>query len=291
MRPTFDELLRKRVVVCDGAMGTMLISAGLMSGCPEELNVTAPDEVRRIHAAYVACGVDIVETNSFGGNPIKLASYNLADRTHEVNSAAARLAREAAGDRALVAGSIGPTGHFLKPLGTLSSDEAREAYGRQAQALADGGADLLIVETMSDLAELSAAVAGARDTTSLPIVCTLTFRRGTNTIMGVSASRAATALKDMGVKAIGANCSTGPKEMEAVLAEMRRAYPEATLVAQPNAGMPRMAENRRIVYDCSPQELAEYARRFVDLGVNIIGGCCGTTPEHIRALVEAVGGR
>ncbi|MCL4464508.1 MAG: homocysteine S-methyltransferase family protein [Chloroflexi bacterium] len=288
MRPTFQELLGQKVVVCDGAMGTILISMGLMGGCPEELNVTAPEKIKSVHAMYVASGADIVETNSFGGNPIKLAGYNLAERTHELNRAAARLAREAAGDRALVAGSIGPTGQFLKPLGALTAEEARAAYGQQARALADGGADLLIVETMSDLSELTAAVLGAQGTTGLPIMCTLTFSRGTRTIMGVSAARAAGALRDLGIQVIGANCSTGPQEMEPVLAEMQQTYPEATLIAQPNAGQPRMDENGQVLYDLSPQDLAGYGKRFVAMGVKIVGGCCGTTPEHIRALAEAV---
>lgn len=289
MRPAFTDALRNRILVFDGAMGTMLIEAGAITGtCPEELNVTAPDKVRAVHAAYVAAGADIVETNSFGGSRLKLEKSGMGQRTHELNSAAARIAREAAGDRVYVAGSIGPSSEFLQPLGRLTFQEAVDAFQEQALALADGGADLIIIETMSDLQELKAAVQGVREGPDLPIICSMTFDKRLHTIMGVSPAKAAQAWRELAVAAVGSNCGNGPDEMLQIIAQIKEAFPEGLLMAQPNAGRPRFTEDNKVVYDTTPAQFADFARQFVELGVRIIGGCCGTTPAHIKAVVDSL---
>ncbi|HEY8478144.1 MAG TPA: homocysteine S-methyltransferase family protein, partial [Chloroflexota bacterium] len=207
MRPTLADLLQRKVVVLDGALGTELQARDLIQGlCPEELNVTAPEAIAEIHRAYVDAGADIVETNSFGGNRIRLRHADLEDRVWELNVAAARLAREAAGDRALVAGSVGPMAAILEPLGDVPYAEAVEAFGEQAAALAEGGADLFIVETMYDLNEVRAAVEGIRRTTDLPILCSMTFDQGGRTMMGVRPADAVAELQALGVVALGTNC-------------------------------------------------------------------------------------
>ncbi|MCL4458634.1 MAG: homocysteine S-methyltransferase family protein [Chloroflexi bacterium] len=289
MSNRFNEALeKKRVLICDGAMGTMLMSSGAHYDlCPEELNLTTPEVVRAVHRAYVEAGADIIETNSFGGNSVKLAVARMFEKRREVNLAAACLAKEVAGDSVLVAGSIGPLGKFLQPLGQVSYGQAVEAFREQAEALMKGGVDLFIIETMADLKEIKAAYQAVTEGTGLPAICTMTFDTGHRTMMGVSPAQAAQELCALGVPVIGANCGRGPEEFEAVLQEMKEACPQAILAVQPNAGLPKLVGDK-VIYDASPEEMAEYARRFVALGVRVIGACCGSTPEHIRAIIEAV---
>ncbi|NIN63927.1 MAG: methionine synthase [Anaerolineae bacterium] len=274
-------------ILADGAMGTMLQAAGLEKGHPpEELNVSQPDTVLSVHRQYVEAGSELILTNSFGGTGLRLAKHGLEGQAYELNRRAAELAREA-GD-VLVAGSIGPTGEFFAPVGTLSAEEATEAFAEQAKGLADGGVDLLVIETMADLQEVEAAIEGARESSDLPLVCSMTFDTKLHTMMGVSPKKAAETLTSWGVQAIGANCGTGPEEVEKVMEQMKEALPEAVLWAKPNAGVPRLVEGRA-EYDATPELMAEYAVRFVDLGVRIVGGCCGSTPEHIAAMARALG--
>ena len=276
-------------LVCDGAMGTMLMSSGLESRCPEELNLISPDTVREVHAAYIAAGANIIETNSFGGNRSKLTKAGIPDQVEAVNRAAARIAREAAGDNVFVAGCIGPLGEFLEPLGELTRDGATAIFRQQAEALAEGGADLFIVETMYDLNEATAAVEGA-GATGLPVLCTMTFDTNGRTMMGVSPAQALSELRMAGAFAVGANCGVGPEETFKVIEEMHRVAPGTWLVAQPNAGVPS-TEGGRTAYSVGPAEMASWAGRFLGSGVKILGSCCGSTPEYTRAIVDAIRGR
>lgn len=281
-------LRAKRLVVADGAMGTMLVAAGLGSGeCPELWNVTRPDAVRDVMRCYREAGAELLETNSFGGSPAKLACYGLGDQCEELNRAAARIGREAAGDEALVLGSMGPTGHLLEPLGPLSASEAFEGFRVQAEALAAGGADALCVETMIDLGEAQAAVRAAV-ATGLPVVATMTFestRRGFFTVMGVSVEQAARALEEVGAKAIGANCGTGSAPMLLLAAELGK-QSKLPLVFQPNAGLPQICGSE-VRYPEAPETMASLVAQFAAAGAAIIGGCCGSTPGHIRAIARA----
>jgi methionine synthase I (cobalamin-dependent) len=268
-------------------MGTMLQATDLLGrSAPEELNLRAPEAVLQVHAGYVEAGSDIIETNSFGGSRLKLAKKGMADQVREVNVAAAQIAREAAGERVLVAGSVGPLGELLQPLGRLTPEEAADAFREQTQALAEGGVDLFIIETMYDLAEIRIALEAARET-GLPAICTMTFDTNHHTMMGVSPAQAVTSLYEWEADVIGANCGNGPAETEVAVQQMREACPEAVLIAQPNAGRPRRVGDQ-VIFDATPEEMAAYARQYVALGVKIVGGCCGTTPEHIRAIVQAL---
>jgi 5-methyltetrahydrofolate--homocysteine methyltransferase len=289
-----SETLRQRlsgegVLVADGATGTMLQAAGLSEGtAPESWNLTHPEKILDLHRAYLEAGSQIILTNSFGGSRFRLGKKGLQDKVHEVNRAAAALAREAAGQEAFVAGSMGPTGELMKPLGTLSYVVALEAFAEQAEALAEGGADAILVETMSDLNEAKAAIVGAKQATDLPILCTLSFDTQRHTMMGVSPRRAAKEMWPLGLVAIGGNCGKTLDDMEEVLRQMGKAVPEAMLMAKPNAGLPRLVDGQA-VYDVTPQVMAEYALRYAELGAKIIGGCCGSTPAHIKAMAAALG--
>lgn len=284
-----DRLAAGETILVDGAMGTMLQAAGLEKGhAPEELNLTHPDKVLAVHRGYIAAGSEMILTNTFGANRFRLAKYGLQDEVYELSRRAAEVARDAG--ETLVAGSIGPTGEFFPPVGSLTLDEAKATFAEQARGLADGGADLLIIETMADLKEVEAAVTGARESTDLPLVCTMTFDTNLHTMMGVSASLAAETLSNWEVQAIGANCGTGPQEVEQVMKKMKETCPEAVLAAQPNAGIPRLVQGRA-EYDATPEVMAQYTLRYAELGVSIIGGCCGSTPEHIAAMARALGKR
>ncbi len=286
--PFRERLTAPQIVVADGATGTMLMAAGLPAGMsPEQWNLEAPEKIIALHDAYLEAGSELVLTNTFGGSPVKLALAGLDDRTHDINRAAAQLARQAAGEDRYVGGDIGPTGQLMKPFGPLTYEVAKEGFARQAAGLAKGGADVIWIETMSDINEAKAAVEGAMQATDLPVVVTMSFEHHRRTQMGVEPSQAARTLWDMGVAATGGNCGKTLEDMEAVIQHMRQAVPQAVLVAKPNAGLPRLV-NDQTIYDTTPQEMADFVRRFVEMGVKIVGGCCGSTPAHLAAIAQAM---
>ena len=277
-------------ILADGAMGTMLFEAGLSSGdSPERWNLERPTIVREVHRAYRAAGSRILLTNTFGGNRFRLALHGLDKRVAELNVAGARLAAEAAGDGAVVAGDIGPSGGILAPLGELSPEAAVEGFAEQAAALRAGGVDVMWIETMSALEEVEAALRGVRRTApDMTVIVTMSFDTHGHTMMGVSPEHAATALTGLGAAAVGGNCGLGPAELLQAITRMRATVPGAVLVAKPNAGLPEL-EDGRAVYRGSPAEMAEYACLMTAGGARIVGGCCGSAPEHLRAMAEALG--
>ena len=277
------------MVVCDGAMGTMLHSLGVTLGQSfDELNISRPDVVASVHQRYVDAGAQIIETNTFGANPLKLESHGLGHKARDINVAGARIAKGCADARVLTAGSVGPTGKLMQPFGPLSFDQAYEAYREQIVSLCEGGVDLLIIETIQDLREVKAALLAAKSVTEIPVICQMSFPQEGRTLMGTDPATAAVVLEGLGAALIGANCSTGPQDMlDAILA--MAAVSGVGLTAQPNAGLPRFFEGR-LIYLSTPEYMAEFAQRFVEAGAVLVGGCCGTTPEHIRALSAAVAG-
>jgi methionine synthase I (cobalamin-dependent) len=279
-------------LLLDGAMGTMLMDAGLESGDPPEAwNVEYPERIRAVHRAYIQAGSRVVLTNSFGGSAFRLKLHNLQDRVRELNRAAAENARveaDAAPHTVLVAGSMGPSGELMDPLGLLTHDEAVAGFAEQAAALAEGGADLLWIETMSDLSEVRAAVEGARSACDLPVAATLSFDTRGYTMMGVSPAQALEALRELKLVAIGGNCGNGLSEIEGVVEAMHAVDPAMVLIAKANAGMPKWINNE-LVYDATPDVMAGYARRVHGLGARLIGGCCGSTPAHIQAMAMMLG--
>ncbi len=283
-----ERLATTGVLVGDGGMGTMLQAAGLApGGCPELWNTQQPDAVARVHQAYADAGAAVLTTNTFGGSPTKLAHYDLAERCEELNRAGAAIARRAADDDLLVAGSMGPTGALLAPFGPLSADETEAGYIRQAQALAEGGVDLLLVETMSDLNEAAAAVRAAA-ATGLVVVATMTFehgKRGFFTVMGITPQRAAMGLAEAGADVVGANCGFGPDQMVA-LAQAFRAATDLPLAMQSNAGLP-VLRGEHVRYPETPDGMAGHVADFATCRPILLGGCCGTTPAHIEAMVAA----
>jgi len=278
-------------ILLDGAMGTMLFAAGLDSGdSPEEWNVTHPDKVRAIHRAYIEAGSQIILTNTFGGSSIRLDTHGLAERVFELNEAAAKNARaeaDSAERLVVVAGSIGPTGQILAPLGTLSFEDARQSFADQAAGLAAGGVDMFWIETMSDLEEVRAAIAGVRSVSDLPIAATMSFDSHGRTMMGVSPELAAKTLHLEEVQLIGANCGTGSDELIEAIKLIKSTHPELPLIAKANAGIPQIV-GTEVVYNGSPQVMADYALNVWNEGARLIGGCCGSTPEHIKAMAEAL---
>jgi methionine synthase I (cobalamin-dependent) len=282
--PTLLERLRlPGVLVADGATGTMLQHAGLPVGtAPVSWNLSNPDAVQALHRRYIDAGSDIVLTNTFGGNGPKLEAEGLGEQVAEINCAAARLARLAAGNHALVFGDIGPTGKLLDPLGPLVYAEAVSIFAEQAEALAEGGVNAIMIETMSDLNEARAAVEGAKRATQLPILVTMSFDTRGRTMMGVKPALAAREIWSMA--AVGANCGRTLTETLEAIQAMRLAVPDAVLIAKPNAGLPHLAEGGESVYDVTPEVMADYALKYQALGVKIFGGCCGSTPDHIRAI-------
>jgi methionine synthase / methylenetetrahydrofolate reductase (NADH) len=287
MREPLLERLERRPLVCDGAMGTMLYSKGIsLNRCFDELNLTNPQIVKEVHLAYLKAGAEVLETNTFGSTGTRLAKFDLAEKVGEINLAGARLAREAAGDDLYVAGAVGPLGVHLEPLGPTSLDESREAFREQIGALCEGGVDLILIETMVDLNEARQALLAAREVCSLPVAVQMTIQEDGSTPHGTMPEEFARKLDEWGADVIGINCSVGPAAVLETLERMA-AVTSKKLVAQPNAGMPRTVDGRSI-YLCSPEYMAGYARRFIQTGVRLLGGCCGTTPEHIRAIKAAV---
>ena len=289
MEDILTRLQNGPVIVADGAMGTMLQAAGLPSGLsPEAWLLESPAPVVDVHRAYIAAGSEMILSCTFGGTRLRLERAGLAERVADVNRQAVDIARQAAADRAYVAGDIGPLGELLAPLGKLSYQEAVDIFAEQAAALSDAGVDLLYVETMSALEEMRAALEGIQQTGSgLLVFATFSFDRHGRTNMGVKPELAAEMLLEMGATAIGANCGATLEMTEGAIARMHACAPETPLIAKPNAGMPHL-EGRQVVYDATPADMAAYARKFVALGARVVGGCCGSTPEHIRAIAEAV---
>lgn len=276
------------VIVADGAAGTLLQSYGLPVGAPPDLwNLERPEAVREMHRAYVDAGAQIVLTNTFGSSRPRLTRAGLGDKVREMNLAAARLAKEEADGKALVFGDIGPSGEMLAPLGRMTEEEARRAFAEQAAVLVEGGVDAILIETMSALEEASAAVEGVKEVTGLPVLCTMSFDTHGRTMMGVKPEQAVEELWSLGLTAVGANCGRTLSETLEAIQAMRRALPEAVLMAKPNAGLPHLS-GEKLTYEVTPEVMAEYAVRFAKEGVRIFGGCCGSTPMHIAAVARAL---
>jgi len=286
-----DLLARLKVspVLCDGATGTLLYAKGIfINRCYDELNVSQPELIRELHHEYLQAGAEIIETNTFGGNSFRLARHSMENRVREINLAGVRLAKEAAKSFDVwVAGSVGPLGVRIEPLGKTSFEEARAAFREQIAALVEGGVDLLMLETFGYVEELHQAILAARDVNpKIPVVAHVTIDEDGNCLDGSTPESFAPRIESWGADVIGCNCSVGPVAMLDVI-ERVRALTSLPLAAQPNAGMPRSVEGRNI-YLCSPEYMASYARKFVAAGVRLIGGCCGTTPEHIRVMKSAL---
>ncbi len=283
--------LEQGVLLADGAMGTLLYARGVpFDQCFDELNLSRPEVIRQVHQDYLASGAELIETNTFGANRFKLAQHALAHRGAEINRAGAAVAREAAsatGRQVFVAGSMGPIGRPMAPLGTVPPNEVREAYAEQAAALVEGGADVLILETFTDLSELLEAVRGVQDATVVPLIAQMTFTQEGKTILGHEPREIVRALEQLDVDVVGANCSVGSQGILDVLQQMASAVTHARLSAMPNAGFPAYVGGRYI-YFSTPAYMAEYASQLAALGVRIIGGCCGTTPDHIAAMRSAL---
>ncbi len=272
-----------RVHVVDGAMGTVLYGKGMfVNVCYDELNLTHSELVKEVHEGYVRAGAEIIETNTFGANPVKLSSYGLEERTAEINSAAANLAREVAGARVCVAGAIGPLGIRIEPWGPTSRDEAEEFFRHQVRGLLEGGVDGFSLETFSDIDELHAAYSAVRSLSDLPVIAQMTIDDSGKTAYGTDAEHIAAALSEFGSDVVGLNCSVGPAIMLEGIERMAEVA-ERPLVAQPNAGLPRVVGDRKI-YLSSPDYMANYAQRLIRAGARFVGGCCGTTHEHIKAI-------
>jgi 5-methyltetrahydrofolate--homocysteine methyltransferase len=284
-------LAQGNLLLADGGTGSMLMEAGLPPGFPPEAwNVEHPEQVLALHHAYLEAGSQVILTNTFGGNRIKLAKFGMGESAREFNLSAVKLARQAADGKAYVAGDIGPCGEMMAPMGKLTYDLAFETFSEQATALVEGGVDLIWVETMSDLNEARAAVVGARQATDLPIFCSLSFGKKARTMMGVSPRQAAQELWPLGLNAIGANCGEGLEMIPEVLKQMREVLPNAPLIAKPNAGLPRLAQGKT-VYDQQPAEFASRMVEFIALGAQVVGGCCGSGPAHIAALSKSITSR
>src|ERR1041384_1826869 len=285
---SFRELLSTdRILVVDGAMGTMLYAKGVyINRCYDELNLSAPDLVREIHTEYIRAGADIIETNTFGATAHKLQQYGLEANMHEINAIAAKVAREAAGERAYVAGALGPLGLRIEPYGPTSFAEARELFKAQVVALVEGGVDLFCLETFSDVSEIRQAIAAVREVCDLPIIAQMTIMTDGNTMFGTTPELFTERLDEWGADVIGLNCGVGPAIILTALEKMREVT-KKKLSAQPNAGLPRDVQGRQF-YMCSPEYMSKFAKRFIQAGAKFIGGCCGTTPAHIKLISDAV---
>jgi methionine synthase I (cobalamin-dependent)/5,10-methylenetetrahydrofolate reductase len=287
-RSAFDELVSRRVLIGDGAMGTMLYQHGVfLNRCFDELNLSDPSLVRKVHSTYVEAGVDFVESNTFGANRVKLSKFGLAAEVEQINRAGVRIAREAARDGVLVAGSMGPLGSERTGHSPVTDDEVRQIFEEQGEALLQAGADLLILETFSNTEELLIAIEALAGLGEVPIIAQMTVDENHETMYGERIDHAiARIAQEQAVAAVGLNCSVGPSGMLSSL-ELIRRVTDKPISVQPNAGLPRQVEGRQL-YMCTPEYMAEYAKRFFEMGARIIGGCCGTTPEHIREIVRAV---
>lgn len=292
MTHPFLERIRSGPLLCDGATGTFIYARGVaMDGCFDELNLTDPNMVIDIHREYIAAGADIIETNTFGANFFKLEQHGLGDRVRDINfrgAKHARDAREVSGREVFVAGSVGPTGRTLPPVGMMDPREVRAAFREQISGLIEGGVDLLMIETIGSLEEMVEAVAAAREVSDLPVVAQMTFLADGRTVSGQGVEEVAGKLRDLNVDVIGVNCSVGPHGVLRVLRGYRNALDGEVLISgQPNAGWPSQIGDR-LIYPSSPDYMAKFAEEALDFGVNLVGGCCGTTPEHIRSMREVL---
>jgi 5-methyltetrahydrofolate--homocysteine methyltransferase len=298
MNKFLERLQSGEILIADGSTGASLQKMGLKPGIPpEDLVFEAPEMVLQLESAFVEAGSDIILTDTFGGTRLRMKESKYVDRTPEVNRRAAELARQAASRRAgvLVAGSIGPTGLLIKPYGPLTVEETTASFAEQAKALAEGGVDLLVIETMFAFEEADAAFKGARSVTELPIVVSFSYDRGTRTMMGVRPAEMYKHYKELGAAMIGANCGTTLENMEKILQEYAATEPGfpqnggLPMWAKPNAGLPRLVEGVT-TFDVTPEQMAAYAVKYVGLGARVVGGCCGNMPEHIAAIAKAVKG-
>ena len=285
--------LDKGPLLIDGAMGTMLQKYGLGQGeCSEEWNITHPQIVEDIHREYIKAGADIILTNTFGANRIKLNNFNKGEDTQKINKLAVNIAQEAVkkernwGGKVFIAGSVGPTGKILVPYGELKIDEAYKNYVEQIQILEREGIDLIILETFYDLEEIKAALRAVKENTDLMVIASMTFDKNLKTIYGVDPKQAVEVLESEGADGVGANCGTGPDILYEVMKKMREVS-NTYLMVEPNAGIPEILEGK-VIYPTNPKEMATYAEKFARLGVNIIGGCCGTTPLHIKMISDKI---
>lgn len=282
----FREYAEKNIIIFDGAMGTRLYEKGVyINRVYDELNLSQPALIKEVHREYLAAGAMVVETNSFGANRFKLDPHGLTDKLEVINFQAAKLAREAADGNAWVAGAIGPLGIRIEPWGKTSVEEAEAAFTEQARGLLAGGVDLFILETFFDINEIHQAIRAVRKLTDKPIIASMTINEDGNALYGTTVDVFTPKLEDWGADIIGLNCSVGPKTMYDAIEKMR-ALTSLNLIAQPNAGLPRMVDGR-MIYLCNPEYFGEYARRFFQLGVRMVGGCCGTTPEHINWVAKS----
>ena len=293
-KSAFLEQLGQKTLVMDGAMGTMLQQYGLKAGeCPETFNIANPDAVKKIHTSYLEAGADIILTNTFGANGLKLQKYGLRDQLSEINIKSAELAKAAIKDfqkicpvPLFVAGSIGPTGEILEPYGTVKQEEVLKAYQEQVNALTSTGVDFILLETFYNLDEIKIALKAVKENSNSPVLASMSFDESLRTIYGITPEKAIEVLFQEGTDGVGANCGSGPDVLYKVVAKMRE-IADAPLLVKPNAGIPYL-ENGKEVYPVTPQEMAEYTEKYIQLRINIIGGCCGTTPEHIRAIAKTV---
>lgn len=287
MDPFRNVLDTDRIHVVDGAMGTMLYAKGVyINRCYDELNLSNPDLVQEIHTEYIRAGADIIETNTFGATAHKLQQYGLEGNMHEINARAAQIARRAAGDRVYVAGALGPLGLRIEPYGPTSFDEAKEMFKSQVNALLEGGVDLFCLETFSDVSEIRQAIAAIREVCDLPIIAQMTIMTDGNTLFGTTPELFTERLDSWGADVIGLNCGVGPAIILNALEKMREVT-KKKLSAQPNAGLPRDVQGRQF-YMCSPEYMSKFAKRFIQAGAKFIGGCCGTTPSHIKLISDSV---
>ncbi len=292
MNKFIERLNTGEILVADGATGSNLQKMGLKPGRPpEDLIIDNPDILLKLASSFVEAGSDIILTCTFGGTRMRMKDSKYQDRTPEVNIRAAEIARKAASLRegVLVAGSMGPVGALIKPYGPLETEEVKATFAEQAKALAEGGVDLLLIETMFAFEETTAAFAGAQSVTDLPIVVSFSYDRGTRSMMGVKPKDVIKKYSEMGAALVGANCGTTLENMEAVVKEYAATMPNFPLWVKPNAGVPRMdIETEQGMYDMSPEDMAAYSLKYVELGARVVGGCCGNTPEHVAAIAKAV---
>jgi len=291
MKPVTDLVQQGRILVADGAWGTTLQSRGLKPGdCPELWNVDHREDILSVALSYIEAGSDLIETNTFGGNRIRLSCCGYGDRTVELNVAAAEIACEAAGDKGIVLGSIGPTGKFVLA-GDVTTDDLYDVFTEQVKALESGGVQVALIETMQAIDEATIAISAVRENTDLEIACTFTFEKLPNgkykTMMGHSPADCALAAKKAGADVIGTNCGDGIDAMISIVKELRTAEPVLPIIVQPNAGIPELTEEG-LVYPEDPQYMADRVELLLKAGANIVGGCCGTKPEHIRAISKVV---